>query len=242
MSKKTDVKLIVKGKRIDGRELDELRPIEMKTDVVNRANGSASVKFDKTQAIAAAYGPRALFPRYMQESDTGILRCRYNMASFSVDDRKSPGPDRRSVELSKVTRLALEPALFLKGFPKATVDVYIEILQADGSTRVAGINAASIALASAGIPMKDLIVACSVGKIDGKLIVDLNGEEDNCSEADLAFAMMGNKHKITLLQMDGAMTKEEIMQLLKMAEKSCEKIYEMQKKILKEKYKKEKVE
>jgi exosome complex component RRP41 len=129
----------------------------------------------------------------------------------------------------------------LQGFPKATVDVYVEILQADGSTRVAGINAASLALASAGVPMKDLIAACSVGKIEGKLIVDLSGIEDNCGEVDLAFAMMGSKKKITLLQMDGTLSKEEIMELLKMAEKSCEKIYEMQKKMLKEKYKKEKV-
>jgi len=233
----TDEKMIVDGKRLDGRLPNQLRPIKMEVKIINRANGSALVNFGGTYAIASVHGPRALFPRWMQESDTGILRCRYNMAPFSVEDRKSPGPDRRSVEISKVARLAMEPAIFLEDFPKATIDVFIEVLQADGSTRVTGINAASLALADAGVPMKDLVTACSVGKINGTLIVDLNGKEDNNSEADMAVAMLPTKKKITLLQMDGVVSKEELMTLVNLAEKSCEKIYELQKQALKEKYK-----
>jgi len=233
----TGEKLIIDGKRLDGRELEQLRPIQMEVKIINRANGSSLVNFGGTHAIASVHGPRALFPRWMQESDTGILRCRYNMAPFSVEDRKSPGPDRRSVEISKVARLAIEPAIFLEDFPKATIDVFIEVLQADGSTRVTGINAASLALADAGVPMRDLVTACSVGKIDGVLVADLNGKEDNNSEVDMALAMLSTKKKITLLQMDGSANKEELMTLLNLAEKSCEKIYEIQKKVLKEKYK-----
>lgn len=231
--------MIVNGKRIDGRSPEELRPIEMRLDVVSRANGSAEVKFGNTMVIASAYGPRALYPKYLQEVQTGILRCRYNMAPFSVDERKSPGPDRRSIEISKVTRLALEPAIFLEDFPKATIDVFVEIIQADGSTRVTGINACSLALASAGIPMRDLVAACSVGKIDNTLIVDLTGKEDNNSEVDLAFAILPSKDEVTLLQMDGLLTKEELIKLLNLAKSSCEKIYELQKKTLREKYKSE---
>jgi exosome complex component RRP41 len=233
---KGNVKLLVDGKRLDGRMPEELRPVEMKIDVVSRADGSALVKFGNTIAVAAVYGPRTLYPRYLQEAESGILRCRYNMAPFSVTDRKPPGPDRRSVELSKVMRLALEPAIFLEEFPKATIDVFVEILQADGSTRVTGINAASLALASAGIPMKDMITACSVGKIDGILVLDLTGVEDNNSEADMAFAFMPGKDKITLLQMDGNLTREEIKKLLGVARDTCKKIYEMQRKTIREKY------
>jgi len=234
---KTDKKLIVKGKRLDGRAPEDLRTVKMDVGVVERADGSAQVSFGETDAIVSAYGPRKLYPRFLQKSDTGILRCRYNMAPFSVEDRKRPGPGRRSIEISKVTRLALERATFLDDFPKTVVDVFIEIIRADGSTRVAGINAASIALAAAGIPMRDLVTACSVGKIDNKLIVDLNGIEDNNSEADVAFAMMPSKDKVTLLQMDGRVTKEELFKLLDLAKKTCKKIYEMQKSALKESYK-----
>ncbi|MEM5794610.1 MAG: exosome complex exonuclease Rrp41 [Candidatus Aenigmatarchaeota archaeon] len=228
--------LLKNGRRIDGRLPEELRPIEMKVGVVSRADGSALVRFGDTVAIASVYGPRALFPKHLQEQETCVVRCRYNMAPFSVDERKSPGPDRRSIELTKVIRLALEPVIFLEDFPRATIDVFVEIIQADGSTRVTAINAASLALASAGVPMKDLIAACSVGKIDGTLILDLNGEEDKNSEADLAFAMMPSKNKVTLLQMDGNLTREEIEKLLELARNACKKIYEMQRNVLKEKY------
>jgi exosome complex component RRP41 len=234
--RKSDVKLLVDGKRVDGRLPEEMRPIEMKVDVVSRADGSAMVRFGNTVAIAAVYGPRPLYPKYLQESRTGILRCRYNMVPFSVAERKNPGPDRRSIELSKVIRLALEPAIFLEEFPKATIDVFVEIIQADGSTRVTGINAASLALASAGVPMKDLVAACSAGKIDGNLILDLSGIEDNNSECDLAFAMMPGKDKVTLLQMDGILTRDELKKLMEIARDACKKIYERQKDTIKEKY------
>lgn len=237
MSKKSDKELLIDGLRIDKRLPEQTREIKMSVGNIVSADGSAQVSFGHTTALASVHGPRPLFPRFLQESETGILRCRYNMAPFSVDERKSPGPDRRSQELSKVIRLALEPALFLEDYPKATVDAFIEIIEADGSTRVTGINALSLALASAGMPMVDLVSACSVGKINGTLIVDLNGIEDNNSESDVAFAIMPTKNLVTLLQMDGVLTKDELMTLLKIAKKTCEKIYEMQKETLLKRYK-----
>lgn len=234
---KTDEKLIVDGKRLDGRGLDEMRTVKIDVNAIDRADGSAQMSFGNTEAIVSVFGPRKLYPRFLQESDTGILRCRYSMAPFSVDERKRPGPTRRSIEISKVARLALEPATFLDDFPKTVVDVFIEIIRADGSTRVTGINAASIALATAGVPMKDLVTACSVGKIDNQLIVDLNGIEDNNSDSDLALAMMPSKNQVTLLQMDGRVTREELFTLLDKAANACSKIYEMQKSAIKEAYK-----
>ncbi|MBI2547420.1 MAG: exosome complex exonuclease Rrp41 [Candidatus Aenigmarchaeota archaeon] len=237
MGKKSDIELIVGGLRKDKRLPEQTREIKMKVGNIVSANGSAEVSFGNTIALSSVHGPRELFPRHLQESQTGILRVRYNMAPFSVDDRKSPGPDRRSVEISKVIRLALEPAIFLDDYPKVTVDGFVEVIQADGSTRVTGINALSLALASAGIPMKDLVTACSVGKINGTLIVDLNGEEDNNSESDVAVAIMPTSNLVTLLQMDGVLTKEELMHLLDLAKKTCKDIHEMQRNVLLEKYK-----
>jgi exosome complex component RRP41 len=236
---KTDEKLIVDGKRLDGRKPEDLRPVEMEMGFVERADGSARVRFGGTEAVAAVYGPRKLYPRFMQENDRGILRCKYNMAPFSTEDRVRPGRSRRSIELSKVIRLSLEASTFLDDFPKTVVDVFIEMLQSDGSTRVTGINAASLALAAAGIPMRDIVVACSVGKIGDDLVSDLNGIEDNNSEADVAIAMLPTKSLVTLLQMDGRVTKNEMFELLDNGEKKCQEIYEMQKKTLKEHYKRD---
>jgi len=238
MVMKTKEKLIVKGKRLDGRKPDELREIEMKVGVIPNANGSAQVMFGNTVAVAGVYGPRTVHPRHLQEYDRAIIKCRYNMAPFSVEDRARPGPSRRSSEITKVTRLALEPALFLKDYPKTAIDVYIEILQADGSTRVTGINAASLALADAGVPMKDLVVALSGGKIDDTIIVDLCGKEDNYSEADIPCALMPRRKEITLLQMDGRLKPEEVKTIIKNVLKAGEEVYEKQKDALKKRYEK----
>jgi exosome complex component RRP41 len=233
---KTNDKLIVNGKRLDGRAFGDMRPITMRINAVDNADGSAQVSFGNTEAIVAVYGPRKLFPRFLQENDRGIMRYRYNMAPFSCTDRIRPGSSRRGTEISKTSRLAFEPVAFLNDFPTTVVDVFTEILQADGSTRVTGINAASMAIAVAGVPMRDLVAACSVGKIQGQLVADLNGIEDNNSEADVAVAMMPTKDRLTLLQMDGALTKDELFTLLDMARENCRRIYEMQKKAIKESF------
>src|SRR3989338_3016635 len=154
------------AKRSDGRKPNELRKIMTKVGIIPNADGSAMFAFGKTVAIAAVYGPRQLHPQHMQNPSTGILRCNYDLLSFSVSDRKRPGPSRRSQEISKVTEWALSPSLYLEQFPNQVVDVQIYILQADAGTRTAGINEASMALAHAGIPIKDHVCSVAVGKID----------------------------------------------------------------------------
>jgi exosome complex component RRP41 len=157
------------------------------------------------------------------------------MASFSVEERKRPGPDRRSYELSKVSREALEPVILTSYFPRSVIDVFVEVLQADAGTRTAGINAASVALADAGIPMKSMISACAAGKVGDTLVLDPMKEEDNFGQADLPIAMTPNG-EITLLQMDGKLTREEFRQAIEMAMKGCLEIYAVQRTCLVDKY------
>ncbi len=99
-----------------------------------------------------------------------------------------------------------------------------------------GITAASVALADAGVPMRDLVSGISVGKIDGNIALDLNGLEDNYGEADMPVAIMSKKDEITLLQMDGHLTDEEFKEGLKMALSVCKDIYQEQRNALKRKY------
>ncbi len=225
-------------KRTDGRKADEMRPIHAKVGIIPNADGSAMFSFGKTVAIAAVYGPRLLHPQHMQNPQSAILRVNYDLLSFSVEDRKKPGPSRRSQEISKVTEWSLSPALDLKEFPNTVVDVQIYILQANASTRVAGINAASMALAQAGIPMKSLVCAVSVGKLDKEIVVDVDDKEEHFEDGegatDFATARLANTDKYTLLQLDGNIQPSVVPKALAMADKACEKIYEIQKKALKE--------
>ncbi|MCD6088972.1 exosome complex exonuclease Rrp41 [Candidatus Bathyarchaeota archaeon] len=224
------------GIRTDGRKLDELRPIKLEAGVLSNADGSAYIEQGKNKILAAVYGPREVHPRHLALPDRALLRCRYHMAPFSVQERKSPAPSRREIELSKVIREALEPAIFLERFPRTAIDLFIEVLQADGGTRVAGITVASLALADAGIPMRDIVAACAAGKADGYILLDLNDLEDKEGEADVPVAYMPSLNRVGLLQMDGQLTPEEFEKAFNLAIEGCKKIYALQKQALKAKY------
>lgn len=224
------------GKRLDGREYDELRDIKIEAGVLKRADGSAYIEWGKNKIMAAVYGPREMHPRHAQDPSKAVVRARYNMAAFSVPDRKRPGPDRRSVEISKIVSEALSEVVFVERFPRAVVDVFIEVLEASAGTRCAGLTVASVALADAGIPMSDMIASCAAGKIGDHVVLDLGKNEDNYGEADVPVGLVPKNDKITLLQMDGNLTKDEYNQAMELATNACKEIYEIQRDALNRKY------
>ena len=224
------------GLRLDGRKLDQLRQIKLEVGVLDKADGSAYVEQGKNRILVAVYGPREAHPKHIALPDRAVVRCRYHMAPFSTEERKSPAPSRREMELSKVMREALEPAVLSENYPRTTIDIFVEVLQSDGGSRCAAINGASLALADAGIPMKSLVSACAVGKIEGQIALDLSDLEDKYGEADMPIALMPSFSKITLVQMDGSLTLEEFAKAVDMAVDICKQIHEMQKTALKGEY------
>ncbi|MBS3156122.1 exosome complex exonuclease Rrp41 [Candidatus Woesearchaeota archaeon] len=229
------------NKRLDGRKFDEVRKMHAKVGIIKRADGSAMFQIGDTIALAAVYGPRELHPKFLQNPERGVLRCNYDMASFSVTERKKPGPTRRSTEISLVTEKALASVIDLDLFPNTVIDVFIVITQANAGTRCAGISAAAMALAHAGIPMKDMVAAISVGKVGDKIVIDLDKEEEDFEEGatDIPVAMTARGKEVTLLQLDGDVTKDEVMEAIKVAKKGCDEIHKIQTKALKEIYKNE---
>jgi len=226
--------------RLDGRKNDELRPMEAKTGVVPNAAGSASFRCGKTWAIAAVYGPKHVFPRFLSNPTKGILRCHYTMMPFSGSgERIRPGRSRRAQEIAMVIEKALGPVVDLSAFPNSMVEVFVELPQTDAGTRCAAISAASIALADAGIPMTDMISSVAVGQVDGTVVADLSYGEESYPEgavSDIPIAMLHNTKEISLLQMDGEISKEDLIKALELAKVAIDKIYEVQKNALKEKF------
>jgi exosome complex component RRP41 len=223
-------------KRVDGRKPDEMRPVRIAVGVLKNANGSALVEYGDTKVLAAVYGPREALPKYMTSPTRATLRVRYHMTSFSTSERKSPAPSRREIELSKIIREALEAIVFSSLFPRTGIDVFIEVLQADGGTRTAGLTAASLALADAGIPLKDLAIGVAVGKVNGVLVLDINELEDEYGEADMPVGIAPNLGEIVLFQLNGVLTREEVKIGLDMAFKAAESIYKTAKEALYNKY------
>ncbi|MBC8497821.1 exosome complex exonuclease Rrp41 [Candidatus Bathyarchaeota archaeon] len=233
MSKKKSKKTT---KRFDGRKPDELRPLKIESGVLPHADGSAYIEMGRNKILVGVFGPREMHPKRFSKPNMATLRCRYHMAPFSVDPRRSPAPSRRDNEISMVMRYALEPAVFLERYPRSVIDVYAEILEADGGTRTACINAASVALVDAGIPVRDLVASCAAGKIDGQLVLDLGDYEDKEGDADVPLAYMPKTEHVTLLQMDGILSQDDFNGCIDMAIEGCKQIYEVQREALKKKY------
>ena len=208
----------------------------LQTDVLPNADGSAYIEMGKNKIMVGVFGPREMHPKRFAKPNMATLRCRYHMAPFSTDPRRSPAPSRRDNEISMVIRYALEPAIFLERYPRSVIDVYAEILEADGGTRTACINAATVALIDAGIPMRDMVASCASGKIDDKIILDLGDYEDKEGQADVPVAYMPKLEKVTLLQMDGILSVKELEQCIDLAIEGCTQIYEVQREALKKKY------
>ena len=224
-------------KREDGRKVDEIRPISAKVGIIPNADGSAMYQSGKTIAIAAVYGPREHHPRNQRNPAKGTLRCDYNMLSFSVTERIRPGPNRRATEISKITEWALAPVVMLEDYPGMVVDVHIHMTQADAGTRCAGINAAAMALAHAGIPMKNIVSSIAIGKLDKTIVADLNKHEEDFEEGEGATDIpitMTPDGEITHIQLDGTIDKEQLKEAIEMARKVSKEIYEVQKKALKD--------
>jgi exosome complex component RRP41 len=224
------------GKRLDGREKDELRPIKMEVGVIKNADGSAYLEWGNNKVFAAVYGPREVHPHHLSKPDRGILRVFYRMATYSVFDRKRPAPGRREKEISMIISDCLEPVLFLELYPGTSFEVFIEVIDADGGTRCASTTVAALALADAGIPMKSLVTGVAVGKIDGELVTDLSGIEDKAGDADFPCAITWYNEEMSLLQFDGDMNLDEMNEFLDLAKKSLKSIHQIQLEVLKSKF------
>jgi exosome complex component RRP41 len=161
------------------------------------------------------------------------------MPFSSKGDRIRPGQNRRAKEISMVIQNALTSVVNLDNFPNAVVDVFIEFPQTDAGTRCAGINAAAMALADAGIEMKDLISSVAVGRVDDKIVSDLIYDEEAYPEggvADIPVAMIAGTGNITLLQMDGNMKRDQLKKALEMAKKNCLEVNKIQRDALKARF------
>eukprot|EP00879_Flechtneria_rotunda_P003558 GHRR01003792.1.p1 GENE.GHRR01003792.1~~GHRR01003792.1.p1 ORF type:complete len:250 (+),score=66.73 GHRR01003792.1:129-878(+) len=213
------------GLRRDGRRAKELRRIKCQLGVLQDADGSAMFEMGNTQVLASVFGPREVENRSEMQQDKAIVKCEYAMAAFSTGERRRRGKtDRRSTELSKVIRNTLEQTICLELLPRSQIDVCVQVLQADGGTRCACINAANLALADAGIPMHDMVASCAVGFLQSTPVLDLNYMEDAGGGPDISVATHPNMDRLVLLQMDGKLPPEMFEECVALAVDGCKAV------------------
>lgn len=204
------------GLRRDGRKWNELRKVSCRLGGLNGCDGSSVYQQGNTHVIASVYGPREC-KRSKAKSDRAVISCEYNMAAFSTQDRKAPSKrDRRSMEISLILEKVFEKVIQTTKYPRSEINICVSVLAADGGTRCASINAITLALMDAGIPMVDMVVACAAGKVGDNMLLDLNFREDS-NGVDLPVAILSSSNKVVLCQMDSKLPIGEFRGLLSLA-------------------------
>jgi len=222
--------------RLDGRKTTDLRDIEIEVGLLDRADGSAQVKLGRNIVLAAVNGPIELHPKHNSMSQKAVVRVTYRMMPFSVEYRKAPYPSRREKEISMVLSQAFESVVLTKMFPRAAIDVHVQMIQSDGGSRTAASIAISTALADAGIPLRGLIGGIASGLYEDRCCLDLSGIEDNVGSGDMPILYNTDLDEVSLFQLDGRFTLEQFKTCFDMSTNSIDFIVKKEKEALRKKY------
>eukprot|EP00824_Muranothrix_gubernata_P017771 TRINITY_DN3627_c0_g1_i1.p1 TRINITY_DN3627_c0_g1~~TRINITY_DN3627_c0_g1_i1.p1 ORF type:complete len:254 (+),score=27.15 TRINITY_DN3627_c0_g1_i1:1-762(+) len=203
--------LTPEGLRLDGRRPLEVRTIRCKIGLFSQADGSAYVEMGNTKVLASVYGPREVSMKSRAEHDKAILSCEFSMATFSTGERRRKGKgDRRTAETGLLIRKAFESVILTHLFPSSQINLYVQVLQADGGELCAGINAISLAVMEAGIPMRGFVVACAAGYLAGTPMADPNYTEESVGGADLAVALLPKSGKVRSRRISSPCSSERV--------------------------------
>lgn len=204
------------GLRLDGRRANELRKIRCKLGVFSQPDGSAYLEQGNTKVLVAVYGPHEIRgSRTKALHDQALVNCQYSMATFSTGERKRrPRGDRKSQEMSMHLRQALQAAIITKVYPRTQIDIFVEVLQADGGNYCACVNAATLALIDAGIPMTEYMVACTASLANGDIpLVDISNLEENSGGPNLTIAAFPLSKQMTLVNSFNSVTTQTTIKI-----------------------------
>lgn len=221
--------------RLDGRKSDELRRIRCKLGVFSVADGSAYFEMGNTKVLAAVYGPHeptrrgtGSFQQQPINEEHVIVNCQYSMAVFSTGERKRrPRGDRKSMEMSAHLKQTFEAAIKTELYPRSQIDIFVEILQADGGNYCASVNAATLALIDAGIPLKDYVCACTASLVNDKPLVDISSMESTTGGPELTLAALPKSGEIVLLEMSQRFHMDHLEKVMDVALKGTRNICEI---------------
>ncbi|XP_002736568.1 exosome complex component RRP41-like [Saccoglossus kowalevskii] len=215
------------GFRADGRRPHELRKIRCRMGVFRQADGSAYIEQGNTKVLATVYGPHEITGgRSKALHDKVLLNCQYSMATFSTGERKTrPKGDRRSQEMSMNLRRTFQAAILTHLYPRSQIDIYVQVLQSDGGNYCACVNAATLAVIDAGIPMRDYVCACTSSLLEDTPVVDISYLEESVGSPEMVVALLPKSEQIVLFQQNSRLHVDNLEKVLDMGIKGCTDVY-----------------
>ncbi|KAL8934619.1 MAG: hypothetical protein Q9211_005135 [Gyalolechia sp. 1 TL-2023] len=226
--------------RLDGRRWNELRRMHAQVSVQTAADGSSYLEMGNTKVICTVAGPSE-----GRRSGAGggggdanaTVQVEIGIAGFSGVDRKRRGKgDKRTSEMQMTIANAFSNTLFTHLYPHSTILITLHVLSQDGSTLAACLNAATLALIDAGVPMSDYVVACTSGSTSSYSsssseeaadpLLDLNGTE----EQELPFLTVGTLgagERVSVLVMESRVQAERVEGMLAVGVDGCKQVREI---------------
>ncbi|MCK4909952.1 MAG: ribonuclease PH [Planctomycetes bacterium] len=233
--------------RVDKRKPDQLRPIKITRDFVSSALSSVLFEMGNTKILCTASVDYRV-PDWMANSGRGWMTAEYAMIPGATGQRKPRTnrlgrADGRTYEIQRLVGRVLRAVVDMELLGEKTIWLDCEVLQADGGTRCAAINAAWLALSDAvqkllaeqsilKNPIKSQVAAVSVGKVKGQILLDLDYPEDSRAEVDFNVALTGEGEFVEIqgTAESKPFTEQELAELIKLARKGISEIIEIQKK------------
>ncbi|TDH73545.1 hypothetical protein CCR75_004074 [Bremia lactucae] len=237
----------IAGLRIDGRRSDEVRRIRTRFGLFSRVDGSSYYEQGNTKVVAVVYGPRELANAAAASFNSGAaavgtgsgnastntqpratINCDFTQAAFATSERKPPrSGDRKKLEMSLAVKQIFEACIQRHLYPRSQIDIFVQVLHADGGELPASINAITLALIDAGIALDDFVVASSAGYLQQSMLCDLNFAEEVARAPQMVIALNPRTQKLNLLQMECKLPLELFESLMEVASEGCNQIYDI---------------
>ncbi|CAI5731852.1 unnamed protein product [Hyaloperonospora brassicae] len=239
----------VAGLRADGRRSHEVRRIRTRFGLFSRVDGSSYYEQGNTKVVAVVYGPRELRAASMSSSSGGggaavvgtgagdavgntqpraVVNCEFTQAAFATSERKAQrSSDRRKLEMSLAVKQIFEACIQTQLYARSQIDIFVQVLHADGGELSASINAITLALIDAGIALNDFVVASSAGYLQQTMLCDLSYAEEVARAPQMVVALNPRSQKLNLLQMECKLPLELFESLMEVATEGCNQIYDL---------------
>ena len=225
-----------------------MRPVKMTRNYMKHAEGSVLIEMGDTKVICSASVEERV-PPFLRNTGKGWVTAEYGMLPRSTHTRSSRDSGGRGqgrvFEIQRLIGRSLRSVVNLNGFGERSIWIDCDVIQADGGTRTASITGAYVALVDAfrkmmkegimeNIPIRDSVAAVSIGKVGGTILLDLNYEEDSRAEVDMNVVMTGRGGFVEIQgTAEGSVfSKEEMDDLIGLAQKGIRELTRIQKKVL----------
>ena len=211
------------GLRQDGRRPNEMRIIDAKIGTIPGCTGSSHFKMGQTEVIAQVFGPSGGKGGDLAEVNISLEFAEFAKAPHSTDTART----QRSRESELIIKQTFEEAIRRETYPNSRSDISITIIQDDGGCLSAAINAATLALIDAGIPMFDFVVSLSSAFIADQVFLDTGRSESSARFPVLELAIFPSTSEIISMNMTARITPENSKKLTELALDGCLKLYSL---------------